>query len=95
MEKYTSTDIKKELETKGYSFNTTGDTEVLLKGYAEWGEDVVGKLNGMFAFSIYDSEKRTVFCSRDRLGVKPFYYYWRNGDFEICSQLRPISNKNN
>jgi asparagine synthase (glutamine-hydrolysing) len=83
--------IKNELLTLGHSFKTTGDTEVLLKGYKEWGEGIVPKLNGMFAFAIYNATTRQIFCSRDRLGVKPFYYSWKEGKFEICSQLRPIS----
>lgn len=90
-EVYNFQDIKLELELLGYTFNTSGDTEVLLKGYKEWGENIVPKLNGMFAFAIYDSTSQKIFCSRDRLGVKPFYYTWQNGKFEICSQLRPIS----
>ena len=88
---YNFQDIKGELESLGYSFKTTGDTEVLLKGYAAWGEALVPKLNGMFAFAIYNAATRKIFCSRDRLGVKPFYYSWKEGKFEICSQLRPIS----
>jgi asparagine synthase (glutamine-hydrolysing) len=87
---YNFKDIKIELESLGYNFNTTGDTEVLLKGYDAWGSKIVPKLNGMFSFAIYDEESHQIFCSRDRLGVKPFYYFWRNGEFEICSQLRPI-----
>ncbi|NDP26336.1 MAG: asparagine synthase (glutamine-hydrolyzing) [Flavobacterium sp.] len=88
---YNFSTIKAELEALGYLFTTTGDTEVLLKGYQEWGEGVVPKLNGMFAFAIYNSVTRKIFCSRDRLGIKPFYYFWKDGQFEICSQLRPIS----
>lgn len=88
---YNFQEIKKELMALGYTFNTTGDTEVLLKGYKEWGEGIVPKLNGMFAFAIYNAVSRKVFCSRDRLGVKPFYYSWKEGQFEICSQLRPMS----
>jgi asparagine synthase (glutamine-hydrolysing) len=83
--------IKEELKNLGYHFTTTSDTEVLLKGYKEWGANLVPKLNGMFAFCIYDPSNQTVFCARDRLGVKPFYYYWKDGVFEICSQLRPLS----
>lgn len=90
---YNFKDIRKELETLGYSFQTTSDTEVLLKGYDAWEEKVLDKLNGMFAFAIYDTEKQKVFCARDRLGVKPFYYYWKEGQFEICSQLQPLMNK--
>lgn len=91
---YNFKDIIKELEVLGYSFETTSDTEVLIKGYDAWGEKVLDKLNGMFAFAIYDTKKQEVFCARDRLGVKPFYYYWKNGVFEICSQLQPLMNKN-
>ncbi len=87
---YNFQEIKMELLDLGYTFNTTGDTEVLLKGYKEWGERIVIKLNGMFAFAIYNATTRKIFCSRDRLGVKPFYYSWKEGQFEICSQLRPI-----
>jgi len=88
---YNFQDIKDELTFLGHTFNTTGDTEVLLKAYKEWGQAVVPKLNGMFAFAIHDKIRNTLFCSRDRLGVKPFYYYWKDGSFEICSQLKPIS----
>jgi asparagine synthase (glutamine-hydrolysing) len=87
---YNYSAIKEELIILGYTFHTTGDTEVLLKGYKEWGEKIVPKLNGMFAFALYNATSNTLFCSRDRLGVKPFYYSWSNGEFEICSQLRPI-----
>lgn len=88
---YNFQDIKDELISLGHTFYTTGDTEVLLKAYKEWGQAVVPKLNGMFAFVIHDNISNTLFCSRDRLGVKPFYYYWKDGNFEICSQLKPIS----
>ncbi|WP_300485914.1 asparagine synthase (glutamine-hydrolyzing) [Flavobacterium sp.] len=89
---YNFQDIRDELETLGHSFETTGDTEVLVKGYAVWGKDILQKINGMFAFAIYDFENEKVFCARDRLGVKPFYYYWKDGLFEICSQLKPLMN---
>lgn len=90
---YNFKDIRSELERIGYSFQTTSDTEVLIKGFDAWGEQVLDKLNGMFAFAIYDSKNQKVFCARDRLGVKPFYYYWKDGQFEICSQLQPLMNK--
>ncbi|MEO8515902.1 MAG: asparagine synthase (glutamine-hydrolyzing) [Flavobacterium sp.] len=90
---YNFKDIKEELLLKGYTFSTTSDTEVLIKGYEFWGKDVLSKLNGMFAFAIYDSESQTIFCARDRVGVKPFYYSWNDGAFEICSQLRPLIKK--
>ena len=88
---YNYKDIKDELILLGHYFTTNGDSEVLLRGFIEWGKEVVHKLNGMFAFVIYDASAKLLFCSRDRLGVKPFYYYWKDGVFEICSQLKPIS----
>ncbi|MCY1219489.1 Asparagine synthetase [glutamine-hydrolyzing] 1 [compost metagenome] len=89
---YNFQDIKKELEALSYTFETTSDTEVLIKGFSEWGKEILPKLNGMFAFAIYDSKNNTIFCARDRMGVKPFFYYWKDGNFEICSQLRPLIN---
>lgn len=85
--------IREELTVLGYAFETTSDTEVLIKGYSAWGKDLLPKLNGMFAFAIYDSLKNEIFCARDRLGVKPFYYSWKEGFFEMCSQLKPLMNK--
>ena len=84
--------IKKELIELGYKFNTKSDTEVLLFGYKEWGVNIVPKLNGMFAFAIYDVVSNNIFCARDRTGVKPFFYFWKEGQFEICSQIRPLCN---
>tara|TARA_R110002111_G_scaffold110212_4_gene169530 strand:+ start:6340 stop:8145 length:1806 start_codon:yes stop_codon:yes gene_type:complete len=82
--------IKKELQDLDYKFNTESDTEVLLIGYKYWGKSILDKINGMFAFSIYDADLNTLFSARDRLGVKPFYYYWEDGKFEICSQIKPM-----
>ena len=87
---YNYKDVKKELISLGYNFKTESDTEVLLIGYKHWGKSVLDKINGMFAFSIYDSIANTIFSARDRLGVKPFYYYWDNEKFEICSQIKPM-----
>ena len=83
--------IKTELQDLGETFSTLGDSEVLLVGYKRWGKALVHKLNGMFAFSIYDRKKKEVFSARDRLGVKPFYYSWEKGVFEICSQIKSLS----
>ena len=87
---YNYKDIRKELLALGYHFKTESDTEVLLMGYKHWGNEVLDKINGMFAFSIYDATKNRIFSARDRLGVKPFYYYWKDGNLEICSQIRPL-----
>ncbi len=87
---YNYKDIKEELLSLGYHFKTESDTEVLLIGYKEWGKDILFKVNGMFAFCIYDSKTNVIFSARDRLGVKPFYYYWKDNILEICSQIRPL-----
>lgn len=88
---YNFQDIKDELMELGNTFKTTSDTEVLLCAYKNWGKNMMQKLNGMFAFCIYDTITQNIFCARDRIGVKPFYYYWEGDKFEICSQLRPLS----
>lgn len=82
--------IKNELQELGYNFKTESDTEVLLIGFKHWKKNILDKINGMFAFSIYDSDTNILFSARDRLGVKPFYYFWNNGKFEVCSQIRPL-----
>lgn len=89
---YNFESIRTELIEQGFVFETTSDTEVLIKGYSVWGKDILERLNGMFAFAIYDEAKNEIFCARDRLGVKPFFYYWKEGEFEVCSQLRPLIN---
>ncbi len=87
---YNYLEIKKQLQQKGYEFNSTSDTEVILASYCEYGEECVNYLNGMWAFCIHDEEKNTLFCSRDRLGVKPFYYYYHEGKFIFSSELKAI-----
>lgn len=89
---YNFESIRAELIEQGFFFDTKSDTEVLIKGYSVWGKDILDKLNGMFAFAIYDATENKIFCARDRLGIKPFYYFWKDGKFEICSQLRPLIN---
>jgi len=88
---YNFKEVKNSLIQEGYTFETTSDTEVLLKGYHAWGEQVLDRINGMFAFAIYDENKKNVFIARDRLGVKPLYYSWKNGELELCSQLTPLN----
>ena len=88
---YNYQEIKKELIKKGYEFNTNSDTEVLLVGYKAYGDKILDKLNGMFAFVIYDSVKNRFFGARDRLGKKPFYYYKKDDTFEFASQLKQIT----
>lgn len=72
---YNYPNLKKELEGRGYVFRTHSDTEVLVHGYSAWGEGVVERLRGIFAFAIWDEAKQRLFGARDHLGVKPFYYH--------------------
>lgn len=87
---YNYVEIRDELRAKGIEFSTTGDTEVLLRSYVFWGESCVTRFNGMWAFAIYDSKLKKLFCSRDRFGVKPFVYYQGNGEFIFSSEIKPI-----
>ena len=70
---YNYPELRAELEALGYRFFSSGDTEVLLKGYHAWGEKLLPKLNGMFAFAVWERDKQSLFIARDRLGVKPLY----------------------
>jgi asparagine synthase (glutamine-hydrolysing) len=74
-EAYNFSELRKELEGKGHAFRTDSDTEVVLHGYLEWGEAVADHLNGMYAFAIWDARDDKLVMIRDRMGIKPFYYY--------------------
>lgn len=87
---YNYIEIRKILEQKGYSFCTNTDTEVILKAYQEWGKHCVEQFNGMWAFAIFDEKKGEIFCSRDRLGAKPFYYYRNEDKFIFASEMKQI-----
>ena len=87
--------IKAELLKKGYSFHTESDTEVICAAYLEYGENLPNKLNGMFAFVIYDRGNNKLFGARDRLGQKPFYYLLNEDGLEFASQLSAIQLHNN
>src|SRR5215217_1819602 len=71
---YNYLELKKELESRGRGFRTGTDTEVLLAAFAEWGEGCLPRLNGMFAFAVWDDRERKLTVARDRLGIKPLYY---------------------
>ena len=75
--------LKKELEEKGYVFQTKTDTEVILHGYAEWKDELYDKLRGMFSFVIYDKKNQELIGARDHFGIKPFYYYYNPEDQEF------------
>lgn len=87
---YNYKDLKKQLEKKGHKFQTNSDTEVLLHGYEEYKNDLPKKLRGMFAFSIWDIENKTLFCARDHFGIKPFYYYSNNNTFMFGSEIKSL-----
>ena len=73
-ELYNTDEIKSELENIGYNFDTTSDTEVILNGYAEYKEKILYKMEGIFAFGVYNKETKELFLARDRFGIKPLYY---------------------
>ncbi len=81
-------ELKKELTLKGHTFLTQTDTEVVLASYKEWGTDCLQKFNGMWAFALYDKTKQLVFCARDRVGVKPFYFINTNTSFAFASEQK-------
>lgn len=83
-------ELRKELETQGCTFRSSGDTEVLLEGYRVWGEGAIGRLRGMFAFAIWDHRQQMLLLVRDRLGVKPLYYWQQPGRFLFASELRAL-----
>jgi asparagine synthase (glutamine-hydrolysing) len=91
---YNYIEIRDVLKTKGYSFLSGTDTEVLLYAFIEWGNYCLHKFNGMWAFAIFDKLDKTLFIARDRFGVKPLYYYLDNNKFIFCSEIPPILSVN-
>ena len=84
---YNFKDIRKELEARGVRFQTRSDTEVVLEAYRVWGTDCLARFDGMFAFALWDSQARRLFCARDRFGKKPFFYTVQQGRFVFASEL--------
>lgn len=87
---YNHWNIRSLLEKKGYKFKSTSDTETILTGYIEYGSDIIYKLNGIFAFAIYDKKKRKLIIARDRFGVKPLYYFQYKNKFAFSSELKAL-----
>ncbi len=85
---YNYRELKKELD--GYPFRTETDTEVILAAYEKWGEACLTRLNGIFAFAIWDTEKNELFLARDHIGVKPLYYFWDGRRFIFSSEIKAI-----
>ncbi len=87
---YNMNALRRELMGKGCTFSTTCDTEVLLTGFLEEGPDFVKKLNGIFAFAIWEEEKKRLWLYRDRLGVKPLFYLWQDGCLAFASEIKGL-----
>lgn len=85
---YNYKEIKEELTGLGHHFKTTSDTEMILHAYMQWGDKCMDRFIGMFAFAIYNKEAKELFCVRDRAGVKPFFYYFKDGLFLFSSELK-------
>ena len=89
---YNYTELAEELTARGYQFRSHGDSEVILAAYATWGRECLHKLNGMFAFAIYDVAAGTLFLARDRFGIKPLYYWVApNGAFHFASEIKQFT----
>jgi asparagine synthase (glutamine-hydrolysing) len=87
---YNYLELRDELRSQGHVFNTGSDTEVLLAAYIEWDEECLHKLNGMWAFVIYDRLQKKIFAARDRYGIKPFYYLQSPGFLAFASEISPL-----
>lgn len=89
-EVYNYVELRQELQAAGYTFVTSGDTEVVLSAIAHWGYQAVERFIGMWAFAIWDQTHQTLFCSRDRFGIKPFHYTFRDGRLYLGSEIKAI-----
>lgn len=92
-ELYNFLDLRKELSDLGYNFRSNSDTEVVLASYQIWKEDCVNHLNGMFAFAIWDNNSENIFCARDHIGIKPFYYFINDQEFKFSSESQALISK--
>ena len=87
---YNHPELRKELQARGHHFFSNGDTEVILKAYAEWGADAPKHLLGMFAFAIWDMRHKTLFLARDRMGIKPLYYAQTGNSLRFASNTQAL-----
>lgn len=89
-EVYNFVELRTELEARGHRFRSRTDTEVVLHLYQEYGDECVERLNGLFAFAIWDQQERSLFLARDRFGIKPLYYSWAGESFLFGSEIRAL-----
>lgn len=82
--------LRAELEAKGYRYRSETDTETILYGFAEWGEEIFQKMVGMWGLALWDDRKKELLCARDRIGIKPLYYTRQNGRFLFGSEIKSI-----
>jgi asparagine synthase (glutamine-hydrolysing) len=87
---YNFRELRAELESRGHRFRTKSDTEVILRAYAEYGEECVDRLRGMFAFAVWDARERSLFVARDRVGIKPLYYARVPGGLVFGSEMKSL-----
>ncbi|MFO1054803.1 MAG: asparagine synthase (glutamine-hydrolyzing) [Planctomycetota bacterium] len=87
---YNYRELRDELESRGHRFESQSDTEVILHAFAQWGDECVKHFNGMWAFAIWDRDARRVFCARDRLGIKPFYWHFDDGRLLFASEIKAL-----
>ena len=89
-ELYNAGELRKDLEKAGHSFEGRSDTEVLLRSYIEWGADCLERLNGIFAFAVWEQREKVLFLARDRMGVKPFFFMEHGGGLLFASEIKTI-----
>jgi len=87
---YNYIELREELAGRGHCFHSHSDTEVILHAYEEWGPACLSRFNGMWAFALWDERKQQLFCSRDRFGIKPFYYTVAGGSFLFASEIKAL-----
>lgn len=87
---YNYLELRAELVSYGHHFRTATDTEVILAAYQQWGHACLSRFNGMWAFALWDSHQRQLFCARDRFGIKPFYYFWDGQTFAFASEIKAL-----
>jgi asparagine synthase (glutamine-hydrolysing) len=88
---YNFRELREELTSRGYRFNSTGDTEVALRAYERWGPDFLTHLDGMFAIAVWDASRQRLLLARDRAGKKPLFYAIRNGRLTFASEVKALA----